>query len=141
MFGLVGEDGQIQACGKRLPELRQHRLDGVHDLDDVGARLSLNVEDDRRSAVGPGGELGVFRALHDGRDVGETDGAAIFVGHDQIAIVGRGLELVVVVDGRVLARAVKIAFGQVGVLVGDVGPNVVDRQAVGGERAGVQLDP
>ncbi len=38
------------------------------------------------------------------------------------------------------ARPVEIAFGQIGVLVGDVGADIVDRQAIGGERARIDLD-
>jgi len=46
--------------GKPGHDLRQERLDAIDDLDDVGARLALDAEDDRRRGIGPGAELGVL---------------------------------------------------------------------------------
>ena len=52
-------------------EPRQQRLDAVDGLDDVGAGLTLDVDDHRGLAVEPAGELGVFEAVDDGGDVAE----------------------------------------------------------------------
>ena len=50
-------DGRWQSC----LHLRQQFRDVVHDLDDIGARLPLNIQDDRRRAVCPRTELRVLR--------------------------------------------------------------------------------
>ena len=41
------------AAGSEALQLRQQLLDAVDDLDDVGARLALDVEDDRRRGRSP----------------------------------------------------------------------------------------
>ena len=66
--------------------------------------------------------------------------AAVPVGDDHVPVgVGR-LQLIVVVDRAVLSRAVEIALRHIGVFGRDVRANIVDRQAVGGEGARIQLD-
>ncbi len=68
-------------------------------------------------------------------------GAAIAVGDDQRPVfVGRA-QLVVGIDGIGLRRAVEAALGLVDVGVGDGGAHVLDIQAVGRQRARVDLDP
>ena len=46
--GAVGQDGDVDRGRQRRLQLRQQRLDAVDHLDDVGAGLALDVEDDRR---------------------------------------------------------------------------------------------
>ena len=46
--GAVGQDGHLHRSGQGGLELGQQLLDAIHDLDDVGAGLPLDVEDDRR---------------------------------------------------------------------------------------------
>src|SRR4029077_6594156 len=118
---------RVDFDGGRQPgqDLRQQRLDAVDDLDDVGAGLALDAEDDRRRGIGPGAELGVFRAVDDGGDVGKPHRAAVAVGDDQIAVLIGAAELVVGVDGRGLRRAVEIALRRIDILVADRGANVV----------------
>ena len=47
-------------------------FDLVDGLDDVGARLALDVEHDRRRAVVPGALLDILRGLADGSHVAQT---------------------------------------------------------------------
>ena len=56
----IGEDRHLHRRGQRRPELRQQRLDPIDDVDDVGARLTLDVEDHRRRVVHPRGLTDVF---------------------------------------------------------------------------------
>ncbi len=51
-----------RVAGRLAVQLRQQLLDAVDDLDDVGAGLALDVQDDRRRLVGPGQRAGVFSA-------------------------------------------------------------------------------
>ena len=120
--------------------LRQQRLDAVDDLDDIGAGLALHVEDDRRRRVRPGAELGVLRAADDVGDVGEPDRRAVAIGDDEIAVLIGAGELVVGVDRRGLCRAVEIAFRRVDVQIADRGADVVDVEAIGGERLRIELN-
>ena len=46
--GAVGQQRDVDRGGQRRLQLRQQRLDAVDHLDDVGAGLALDVEDDRR---------------------------------------------------------------------------------------------
>ena len=72
-------------CGIDAAQLRQERLDAIGDLDDVGARLALHVDDDRPRLLvpGPAGELRVLDAVDDVGDVGEADRRAVLVGDDE----------------------------------------------------------
>ena len=57
------------AAGSDALQLRQQRLDAVDDLDHVRAGLALDVDDDRRDLVRPGGEADVLRAVDHVGDV------------------------------------------------------------------------
>ncbi len=163
--GAVGEDAEVDAGGKRLAELGQERLDLVDDADDVGAGLALDVDDDGGLDVGlrgghvldgavglllvvgglagvahPGGLVEVFGGVDDVGDVREPDGRVVAVGDDDVLVVIRGHELVVVADGVGLARAVERALGLVDVGGADGGADVFEREAVAGELRGVGLD-
>ena len=50
----------LTAGGRELCKLRQQFLDPVDDLDDVGPRLPLDVDDHRRGVVHPGRLLHIF---------------------------------------------------------------------------------
>ena len=85
--GAVGEDADLNGFRQRRSECGQQRLDPVHDLNDVGAGLPLDVHDDGGNFVHPGGLAQVFDVVHDIGDVGEFDGRAIAVGEDQRTVV------------------------------------------------------
>ena len=69
-LGAVAESTfDLDALRQRRLQLRQERLHPVGDLDDVRARLALDVENDGALVVGPAGELRVLHAVDDVRDV------------------------------------------------------------------------
>ena len=77
-----------------------HRVDGV---DDVGARLLVDQQQDAELAVLEAADLGVLRAVDGDADVADADRRAVAVGDDDV-VPGRGLQqLVVVVDREILA--------------------------------------
>ena len=80
--GAVGQHGDLDGRGQSGLELRQARFDAVHDLDDIGAGLALDVDDDRRRVVHPGGLLDVLRVVNHVRHVGEHHGRPVAIGHD-----------------------------------------------------------
>ena len=51
--GAVGEQRDVDRRRQRRLQLRQQLLDAVDHLDDVGAGLALDVEDDRRRRRSP----------------------------------------------------------------------------------------
>ena len=55
-------------------------LDALDDADGVGAGLALDVENDGRGLVHPGGLLGVLHAVDDVGDVVQKDRRAVAVG-------------------------------------------------------------
>ena len=93
----------------------QQRLNRIDHPDDVGPGLPLNIQDDRRVRVDPGGQLGVFRAVDDSGDVRDAHRRAIAVGNDDRLVLRAGLKLVVVVNGPGLIRPVEVALGLVDV--------------------------
>ena len=132
--GAVGQDGDLHGGRKRAPELRQEGLDAVHHLDDVGARLPLDVEDNRRRIVHPRGLLNVFRVIDRLCNIGEFYGSAVLVRDDDGPVLAGGKELVVGPDDIGLARTVKAALCLVDVRRPKGGAHVFEGQAVGGER-------
>ncbi len=90
---------------QRGRQLRQQLLDAVDDLDDVGAGLALDVDDERRRRVHPGGELVVLGADLDRRDVAQPDRRAVAIGDDGVEIIVGVADLVVGVDRDRIAPA------------------------------------
>ena len=89
-------------------------LHAIDRLNDVRARLPLNVEEHGRLlavlCADPGGELIVLHAIDDVGDVAEPNRRAIFVSDDDRLIGVRGKNLIVRPDGERLARSVEASF-------------------------------
>jgi hypothetical protein len=137
----VGQDGDADRGRQGVAQLGEEPLDPVHDVDDVGPRLPLDVDDDGRGGVHPGRLLLVLRAVDDVRHVGEQDGRPVPVRDDEGAVLVARQQLVVGVDRDRLARAVEAPLGQVDVRLGDRRAQVLERHAEGGEGRRVGLDP
>ena len=138
--GAIGDDLHVHRAGKRVDQLRQEFLDAVDHLDGVGAGLALDVQDDRRSVVDPGGELGVLHAVDDLCHVGEHDRRAVAVGDDHGPVGIAGEQLVVGVDGVVLRGTVEISLGGVEAVDREGAAQVFEIDAVGGQSGRVGLD-
>ena len=138
--GPVGQDIEVDRGREGTAQDRKEPADALHHLDDVGPGLALDIEDDRRGGADPGGQLGVFRrVLHRGH-IGQPDRGAVAIGDDQAAVLLRGHELVVVVDGIGAGGAVEAAFCRIHISITDCGPEVVDIEPVGGEGPGIDPD-
>jgi len=75
------KNGKVPTDGGRVDlSCGQTRGDAVHHLDDVSARLALDVDDDGGGLVHPGGLLGVLRSVYRPGHVGQHDGRAISIG-------------------------------------------------------------
>ena len=136
----VGErrhsDGGRQGC----LQLRQEALDRVDDLDDVGAGLTLNVQDHRIGGVHPGVQLGVLRRLFDRRDVGEPHRRTVLIGDDGIVVGVGTLELIIGIDRVGLLRPVEISLWRVDVQIADRGAQIVEIEPISGERLRIGAD-
>ncbi len=99
--------------GKRGRKLRQHSLDAVNHLDGIGSGLALDVEEDRRSEVLPGGELAVLHSVDDPSHVAQHHRCSVAVRHDDRFVGAARQQLIVRVDGVVMCRSVEAAFGRV----------------------------
>ena len=84
--------------------------------------------------VHPGGLLDVLHAVDDVGHVGQPHRRAVAVGDDERPVVGARQQLVVGVDLVSLARAVEVALGLVDVGRDERGAQVLQVQAVGGQR-------
>ena len=96
-------------------QLRQRGLDPIDRLDDVGAGLLEDDQADAATCRAARPPACVFSGPSIGlADVADADRRAVAVGDDHVVLVVGGLQqLVVVVDGEGLARAVDAALGRV----------------------------
>ena len=115
-------------------------LDPVDDLDDVRTRLALNVDDDGRDVIGPGGEKSVLGAFDNRCDIGQADGSAVAVSDDRIGERFDLVDLIVGVDREGPEGPVEAAFRRIDVDVAENRAEVVDQQAVGRKRPEIGLD-
>src|SRR5664280_1914669 len=138
--GAVRQDREVDRGRQAALELREERLDAVDDRDYVRARLPLDVQDHGRRLVHPGCLLHVFGTVDDRRHVGEMNGRAVLVGDDERAVVGALEELVVRADRVRLRGPVEAPLRLVDVRLRESRPNVLHREAVGGQSRGVHLN-
>ena len=138
--GAVGEHLHLHGGRHAGLQLRQQLLDAVHHGDDVGARLALDIDDDRGLAVHPGGLLGVFGGIDDRGHVGGAHRGSIAIGHDHRLVIAAGKQLVVGADGVGLAIAVQRALGLVHVGRGQGGAQIFQAQVVGGQLRRIGLN-
>ena len=75
--GAVGDDGELDVGRQPLHELRQQLLDAIHRLDDVGAGLLGDGQQDGRLLAVPCREPRVGDAVDHRRDVGQSQDRAI----------------------------------------------------------------
>jgi hypothetical protein len=137
--GAIGQNGHVDGGRERSGELRQLALDTVDDLDHIGAGLALNVDDDRRHVVDPGGEAHVLRVLGDLGHIGQEYRRAVAVGdHHRAVLLGRA-QLIVGVDHVGSARRIDIALRALDVGRDDRAAQVLQVEPIGGKRLGVRL--
>ena len=117
------------------------RLDAVDGVDDVGAGLLEDDEEDAALAVGPGGLLHVFGPGDGPADVANPQRSAVAIGDDDVVPVLGVQQLVVGVDRVGARRAVDIALRAVDGGDRDLVADVFQLQALGHQFRGVDLDP
>ncbi len=79
--------GQIDGGRNGGLQLRQQGADAIDGLDDVGAGLAEDDDQDGRLAVGEAGGANVFHRIGDVGDIGQAHRAAVLVSHDQRSVI------------------------------------------------------
>ena len=132
----------IVAAGRQLLlERRQHRLDGVDDLDRVGVGLALHGEHDGALAVVPARGLVVLDRIDDARDVAQAHRMA--VARSATMMLRKAAALASwVLAAMVSCWLVALQRADRRVVVGrrDGGLHLVDADAARGQRRRVELD-
>jgi hypothetical protein len=112
----------------------------MHRVDDIGARLALDVDDHGGLVLVPAADLAVLQPVDDVGDVAQQDRRAAAVCDDQPTIGLDAGDLVVGGDGVGLLGAVERPLGAGDVGGHDGGAQVFEGDAVGGEPRQVRLD-
>ena len=94
----------------QLGEKLFHTVDHGND---VRAGLPLNIQNDRRVLIGPGGLHAVLDAINDIGHIAEADGRAVAVSDDERPVTVAREQLIVGADGVRLMQAIKCALGHV----------------------------
>src|SRR5262249_48616201 len=132
--------GRVEPTSNGRLQFRQLVLDALYRLDDIGAGLALDVDDDGWLALVEAPDPAVFESIDHIGHISEQDRGSVAIGHDDVAVgIGCG-ELVVGGDGVGLVRAVERAFGAGDVRRDDHVAQVLERDAVIGEARQVRLD-
>ena len=76
-------------CGMTALRNGNWRIDAIDGLNDVGAGLAEDDQNDGRLAVEVAGGADVLRGIDDVGDIGEADGGAIVVADDETARIPR----------------------------------------------------
>ena len=138
--GAVQNDRGFDSLRKHGLEKRQLRLDAVDGLNNVGAGLAEDGDDDRPASVHISGGAEILRRVHDIGDIGEADGFAIVVTDDQGPIVGSLGDLVVGNDVFADAIVGKLAPRLMGVLQAKHRLHAAEREAKALQLGGIDLD-
>ncbi len=130
----------LDVLGQRTLDFGQAALDLVHDVDGVRTRLLL--EDDAHAALAVDALVhgGLLERIADLGHVGEHDGAAAEVRNHNLAQLVGELELAVGLDVEGVVADVDAAAGDVDILGGDDLAELLDREPVGVELRGVDVD-
>src|SRR3984893_18017323 len=85
-LGAIGNDIYLDRGRNRGLEHRHHRLNPTHGLDDVGAGLALDRQNDCPLLVEPGGNQLVLTRADGVADIADADRGSVAIGDDQIIV-------------------------------------------------------
>ena len=141
-------DGRRTICQHINPGCRRQTIlqlgkqlsDPVNDLDHVGARLALDIDDNGGLLIDPGCQVGVLLPFADLGNLTQSDGGAVAPGHNHIAVFVSRLQLVVSVNGKRAELAVEVPFRVIDVGVGHRRLDICKAQVHAGNHGRVDLD-
>ncbi len=121
--------------------MRHDGLDAFDRINDVRAGLLEDLQQNAGVAVLPGDLLIVFRSVDGHADVADTHRGALYIGDDDV-VPGRRLhELVVVIDGEVVQRAVEGSLRRIDRRIGDDAGDVFQLDSHRGDFFRIHLHP
>src|SRR5260221_12125087 len=138
--GAVEDDGGVNALGNGGLDGGRFGADAVGGVNNVGAGLAEDDEQNGALAVQIAGGADVLYGIDDFGDVGEVDGGAFVVADDDgLEVFGVGY---LIVGDNVSGgdTVCDLALGEVGVLQAQDGLNVRHGEAVAGELGGIHFD-
>jgi hypothetical protein len=136
----VRGEGDVDIRGHGRRELRQRALHAIDGLDDIGAGLAVDDDENRALAVGEPLVADVLDAVDDVADVAEPHGIGVAIGDHQVFVVGGLAGLVVGIDLDMRGVAFDRALGAVGVGRRQRRAHVLEPDAVFEELQRVELD-
>src|ERR1700674_2319707 len=138
-LGAVGDDVDLDRGRDRGLEHRHHRLDPVHRVDNVGAGLALDRQEDRPLLVVPARYQIVLRRTDSAADIAYADRRSVAIGDHQIGVVVGLQQLIVGVERVGLAWAVERAFRQIDIRLAERRPHVLEVDAAGCQSLRIEL--
>ena len=135
----IGNDVDLDGGRDRGLEHRHHRLDPVHGLDDVGAGLTLDRENDGRLVVVPAGDQLVLSRADSAADIAYADRRSVAVGYHEVGVFVGLEQLIVGVERVGLARAVERAFRKVDIRLSEHRADILEVDAASRQRLRIDL--
>ncbi len=118
----------------------QQRRDPVDGLDDIGAWLAIENDENRRLAVGKAGIPQVLDRVDDLGDIGKPNGSFVAISDHQRSVLGRNRRLIVAVDLIAIVADIDRAFRAMRIGGRERCPHILEPDPVFGERAWIDLD-
>ncbi len=139
-LGAVVQDLELDPRRHRGAQNGQGRLDAVHRLDDIGARLLEDDQQDAFLAVHPGDLLGVFRPVDGLADILDLDRRAVPIGDHRLVPRGGLEQLIVGIDGEVARIPVQRALRRIDGEIADGVAHVFQAEIHIGQLGRIDLD-
>ena len=114
-FGAVKQHLKLNGAGQFGAQAGQQSIHRIGNCHRVTAALALHRHHNRTAAVVPTGAAIAIDAIQHFSHFAQLHGRSIAIGHHQLAVGGRIIELAVVLDADGLAFAVEVAGGLVGI--------------------------
>ena len=120
----VGQNREVHHRRQRGLELGQEGLDAIHDRNDVGSRLPLNVHNHCGLIIHPRGLFCILNVIDGNRDIGQPYGRPFPVCHNNFLIIAAREDLIVGPDGENLPVTLEVSFGLIDIGGSQRRPNV-----------------
>src|SRR5208283_611644 len=129
-LGAVDHDFRVDGGRDGGSQCRNRGADTIHGIDDVGARLTENDDENRGLPVDEAGSAYVLRGILDVGDIGQLHGSAVVVADHQRHVVYGFEKLVVGYDVGAGCAIYNLSLGAVGILPAQHRGNVLQAEAI-----------
>ena len=139
--GPIEDDGQVDGAGNGGLELGQQAAYPIDGLDDIGRRLPVHYDQDRRLAIGETRVAQVFHRVPDLGDVGEMHRGAVAVGHDERAVLIGLEQLSVGADLPTPIAGAQLSLGAVRVRIAEHRAHLLEPDPVAVQGGRIEVHP